>query len=1071
MIIESIHLKNIKSYDGEGCLIDFRPGVNLIWGENGSGKTTILEAIGYCLFDALDYNLGQFIREGETAGEAILTFKHQDGRSYAIVREIRNNGGLKIRDVASGRDIINKRKDSEDWLNEQLGVEFGMYGRDLFQNAIGVPQGRMTGAFAISAGARKKIFDPILRVDEYDQAFKKLVDTKNHLDILLTNVQKDQSHLSGRLEQLTPTKIRVQDLIEQVRVGERDLDMAQEQIESLKEEIYVLDETLRRLGELDNDILAANQSITGLDTLIETAEAAYEDAQSANDIVNSARIGHEKYDQANIKLAELETRQLMRNKLREEIQEVQLTISRLEQQISGLNRNLSEVETVEKKILELKPNVDKQAEYEIQRNTARDQLKERDRILREVEELKIQIQQKRSTLATLGTLLTQRENLEKELQEKSAERENVLFELREINSKLARMQGERDKLTRELQTALLENQIWEALCKQRDNLTAEIEKDKQTLDRLRQQIKERDHLEQEQMIKDREKKDCLARLSAIEQEGALCKHKLDELRNHLMLLQKAESAECPVCRRSLSDLERDQVEADFTQDEGVWSVRLGTAQTGESDIKIELQGIDIRLQEIQSHLINLPLETQVEEIRTLIGEKNAQLEGFTNQINATRGICQTVIDLQSKNELLGKSLYELTNHKETLDDQRNGLDRAITLVNQNITSLPTETIKKTTEEEVKRIDLKIESAMSAVESLVGAEQNLENALFELEMLGDPRTELNRLSGIASRRFTLENELRNCEEEKGICSESQKKLNDKLLTYASLEEEIGNKKMVLLETEQDYRNYERNIQTALTLDARRIKVNELKQQHEKQIVSLDQFQIEKSRIGARFDPIYHKEIRQKLDQLLTSTTTLSAQLGEWRKQLDIAKEELSQLELLQVQLQEKEREVERLEKLKGVFEFVRNSFKRASPEIVSRRVRAISFTADRIFQEILGDLVLTLTWDVEYAIKAHVGQKERIFEQLSGGEQMAASIAVRLALLLHMSDRNIRWLFLDEPTTNLDDKRRDQLADRITRLEDLNQIFVITHDDAFDRETHHLIQLSKNNGVSVAKTIR
>jgi hypothetical protein len=33
MIIESIQLKNIKSYDDEGCHIDFRRGVNLIWGE------------------------------------------------------------------------------------------------------------------------------------------------------------------------------------------------------------------------------------------------------------------------------------------------------------------------------------------------------------------------------------------------------------------------------------------------------------------------------------------------------------------------------------------------------------------------------------------------------------------------------------------------------------------------------------------------------------------------------------------------------------------------------------------------------------------------------------------------------------------------------------------------------------------------------------------------------------------------------------------------------------------------------------------------------------------------------
>jgi len=79
-------------------------------------------------------------------------------------------------------------------------------------------------------------------VDEYDLAYKKLVDTKNLLDNMLHDAQREQSHLSGYLEQLTPTKKRCEDLFEQIRVGERDLEMAQEQIDSLREEASVLDE-------------------------------------------------------------------------------------------------------------------------------------------------------------------------------------------------------------------------------------------------------------------------------------------------------------------------------------------------------------------------------------------------------------------------------------------------------------------------------------------------------------------------------------------------------------------------------------------------------------------------------------------------------------------------------------------------------------------------------------------------------------------------------------------------------------------------------------------------------------
>lgn len=79
--------------------------------------------------------------------------------------------------------------------------------------------------------------------------------------------------------------------------------------------------------------------------------------------------------------------------------------------------------------------------------------------------------------------------------------------------------------------------------------------------------------------------------------------------------------------------------------------------------------------------------------------------------------------------------------------------------------------------------------------------------------------------------------------------------------------------------------------------------------------------------------------------------------------------------------------------------------------------------------------------------------------------MAAAIAIRIALLSLMTS-NLRLLFLDEPTANMDDARRNQLAEQITRLEGLNQLFVITHDDAFERSAHHVLQVFKHNDVSM-----
>ena len=77
--------------------------------------------------------------------------------------------------------------------------------------------------------------------------------------------------------------------------------------------------------------------------------------------------------------------------------------------------------------------------------------------------------------------------------------------------------------------------------------------------------------------------------------------------------------------------------------------------------------------------------------------------------------------------------------------------------------------------------------------------------------------------------------------------------------------------------------------------------------------------------------------------------------------------------------------------------------------------------------------------------------------------MAAALAVRLALLQYMSDISIA--FFDEPTAHLDMERRINLAEQITHIKGFKQLFIISHDDTFERNIHHIIHIFKENGVS------
>ncbi len=112
---------------------------------------------------------------------------------------------------------------------------------------------------------------------------------------------------------------------------------------------------------------------------------------------------------------------------------------------------------------------------------------------------------------------------------------------------------------------------------------------------------------------------------------------------------------------------------------------------------------------------------------------------------------------------------------------------------------------------------------------------------------------------------------------------------------------------------------------------------------------------------------------------------------------------------------------------------------------------------------MGDRSAQLSWTEDYEITLVRQGLKRSFAQLSGGEQMSAALAVRLALLKKLSAINIA--FFDEPTQNMDEQRRTNLAEQIRRVRGFDQLIVISHDDTFEQGLDSLIRLRKQDGLT------
>jgi exonuclease SbcC len=129
MQILSIHLNNIKSH--RELDLQFAPGINVLSGPNGIGKSTIFEAIGYALFgvDAQSFvgNVERFISIGAKRGEIAVVFE-TGGNHFRVSRTVGTPAKWLLAREMGGEFEVEEHKDikeTEARLRELLGLASG----------------------------------------------------------------------------------------------------------------------------------------------------------------------------------------------------------------------------------------------------------------------------------------------------------------------------------------------------------------------------------------------------------------------------------------------------------------------------------------------------------------------------------------------------------------------------------------------------------------------------------------------------------------------------------------------------------------------------------------------------------------------------------------------------------------------------------------------------------------------------------------------------------------------------------------------------------------------------------
>ena len=1016
MLIVKVELENIKNY--EAGSFEFASGVTAISGPNGAGKTTIIEAIAWALFDYLPYKKEDFLRRGAKKGVARVTFASAlDGREYTVHRDTAT--GYFIYDPITKMRLVEQKQQVATWLRQHLGVEPGADLKSLFVSTIGVPQGTFTVDFAEQPAKRKLSFDKVLRVDEYQHASEdlrslvRLIEGREvELREDIARLEVEVASLDGRLAE----KALLEGTIKRSRTELQEAEAARDQT---RRELERLDDLRQQIEKAASDASALTARIQDSERRLADISVDVQRSRVAQSAVTAAADGFAQYEAAMAQVAELEPLTIQRDQLRKSLSEMEREQSRVEAQVQSHREKVAQLESERAELGRIEPMIAEQVKLEARRAE----------LQTEIGELNALTRRQTETESELKALRQEDAEIEKKVKE--AEK------LKDLAASVSSLEQERRSLEAELTEARVQLERVSERRKELKRIHELIAKTTAELQTLAKEVEA--GLEAEGIAKE---------LPELESQEQALNETISELNASLKreqdILRQIKGGLCPLLsERCLNMKEGQGLDQYFNHQVGNEREQLAVAEGKRKAVRGKLKSAREAQKAAAAITNNRILHSRFEQ-ELEIGRKDAgRLE---RDISGVRVNGKSIQSLEERLRRIEQSL--VLAHDARLKFEK------LDLLYERLTQLKAEGGAKRKESD----DLKTRLATRG--GLTEEHANVEQKLAELN---DPRTRSRMLQQSVEREAAMRTALEEFEGRERHLVAKIAATNAELESFASLDLHLTVARERRAVAEKDYRIYIENKPIADLLGEREqeMLVVESELQHRRDDLAELMQQI--GQLQESYNETLHVDLRSGIETLINRIGQMMADLNAAQINLENVTGEIAILIGSKEQLAELMRLRDRYNRLIEFSEFIRGLLKSAGPFITEAHLQSVSIEANQLYREITGNPMVSLRWDMGYEIILEEEGHERSFASLSGGEQMAAALAVRLALLKELSE--MRTAFFDEPTTNMDEDRRRNLAQQIGRIKDFDQLFVISHDDAFEGFTDRIVYVESRSASS------
>lgn len=521
-----MQIQGIRSFgpnDNDQQMITFQSPVTLILGQNGCGKTTIIEALKYAATGEVPAGTKQgqsfvhdpkMARQPEIRGQIKLLMADCKGEEVVVTRTLQTTQKAKTLQFKTLDPVIHRKKSSGEIVqvggrcidvNLEMSHVFGV-SKAVLSNVIFCHQ--EDSNWPMDDGKKlKEKFDSIFDATKLNKCLEHIRDLRK---AVMSEISTDEKLLKSQQEIKDETVSKKKDLQE----AESRLAVTQDKIDTLSEKLSPLVEKLEEICDVEKDFLQLTREKERAEDKLKIVESQQADLkknikevlewktlEEITDIINSFKTEARNW-QDHLKSLESELQQICRDEERvlEETSQEQMSLGKLQKEeedhntrIEARNKNLQKLaETLQIRVKDdtfsseiLVSNLMHQVDDKIGESKRQfEQL--RHRFQREEQELQSKIDTARDTKAKLEQEISSKK---RQAEDNKNEEWKVKTEIEDVEKSAEELV----KLGRELEQAKTN---WETACHELD--------EEQLKKEIRDQHQESNRLDEKLVIVDKE---------------------------------------------------------------------------------------------------------------------------------------------------------------------------------------------------------------------------------------------------------------------------------------------------------------------------------------------------------------------------------------------------------------------------------------------------------------------------------------------------------------------------------------------------------------------------------------